>query len=156
LAAALKAKIVSRYGRRFILNDSLIVPISAIDLVPLGRAAQLVEPWSRRWFTEDYCQGPGHVFYVLPDGSVKPCCGYATDCDRLTIGNIHRDSAAAMIRNARRNRYVSTVFERGLTSIRRELESGGTIFPGKTRHPCVFCRYLLAEIPPGNLDQGPR
>jgi len=153
LAAVLNAKIVKRGGRRFIKNDSLIILISTVDLVPIGRAENLIEPWGRKWFKEDYCRGPGHVFYVLPDGSVKPCCGYATDADRLTIGNIHRDSAADLIRNAARNKFVAAVFERGLSRVRRDLAASGIVFPGKTHLPCFFCHYLLTEIPQRALNR---
>ena len=107
LAVALKAKLVRVGGHRVIRNDSLFVPITAIDLSPVGKAEPLLDPWGKRWFEEDLCQGPGHVFYVLPNGDVKPCCGYATDSERLTIGNIHKHTAAAMLKSASRNPFVS-------------------------------------------------
>ena len=37
-----------------------------------------------------------------PKGEVKPCCGFASDLDQLTIGNIYRDSVRRIIRRARR------------------------------------------------------
>ena len=93
----------------------MFVPVTTIDLTPVGKAETLLDPWGKDWFKEDFCRGPGHVFYVLPDGSVKPCCGYATDSERLTIGNIYKDTAAKMLKNASRNPFVSAVFESGLS-----------------------------------------
>jgi hypothetical protein len=156
LTRLLDAKIVARFGRRFIKGEYLLLPLAPIDLVPVGKAAGMVDPWGKTWFSEDYCQGPGHVLYVLPDGSVKPCCGYATDADRLTIGNIHTDSAAAILRKAARNPFVRAVFERGLGRVRRALSAEGVRFPGKTDNHCFFCHHVLTEVPPDALDKALR
>jgi hypothetical protein len=151
LAEALKAKLVRVGGHRAIRNESLFVPLTMIDLVPVGTAEPLLDPWGKEWFEEDFCLGPGHVFYVLPDGDVKPCCGYATDSKRLTIGNIHKDTAAKMLRNASRNLFVSAVFETGLSGVRVRLKRQGVVFPGATSKPCYFCHYLLTMVPRGTL-----
>ena len=156
LTRLLGAKIVTRFGRRFIKAEFLLLPLALIDIVPVGKAAGLVDPWGKTWFKEDYCQGPGHVLYVLPDGSVKPCCGYATDSERLTIGNIHTDTAAAILRKAARNPYVRAVFERGLSRIRRRLSADGIRFPGKTDNHCFFCHHILTDVPPDVLDRALR
>ena len=150
------ARIVVRRGRRFIVGPALEIPLAGIDLVPVGKASGLVRPWSGPWFRDDYCQGPGHVFFVLPDGAVKPCCGYATDSERLTLGNIRRDSAAAILKNARRNMFVVAVFEAGLGRLRRALAARGVVFPGKTAGHCFFCHWILNEIPPRILDSALR
>jgi hypothetical protein len=152
LAARLEARIVRGRGRLRIESASLLLPISAVDLVPVGRAEGLADPWRGNWFEEDFCQGPGHVLFVLPDGSVKPCCGYATDSERLTIGNIKRDSAARIIANARRNPYVRAVFELGLSEVRHRLVSRGVAFPGQTGNHCFFCHHILAHVPARLLD----
>jgi hypothetical protein len=147
LATGLKARLVRRYGRLLIESESLLVPAAAVDLVPLGRAAGLADPWRGEWFKEDFCLGPGHVLHVLPDGSVKPCCGYATDADLLTIGNIRRDSATRLIAEARRRPFIRAVFERGLTDIRRRLAGHGAAFPGRTANHCFFCHHVLTAVP---------
>jgi hypothetical protein len=156
LARVLGAKIVTRYGRRFIKTEFLLLPLVMIDIVPVGKAGGLVDPWGKKWFNEDYCQGPGHVLYVLPDGSVKPCCGYATDSERLTIGNIHTDSAERILRKAARNPYVRAVFERGLSRIRGRLMAEGVTFPGKTDIHCFFCHHVLTVVKPAVLDRALR
>ncbi len=147
LAKALKAELVRIGGHQVIRNDSLFAPVTMIDLAPVGKAAPLLDPWGTRWFKEDFCQGPGQVFYVQPDGDVKPCCGYATDSDRLTIGNIRTDKAAAMLRTASRNPFVSAVYREGLTGIRKRLEKRGVIFPGATANECYFCHHVLTRFP---------
>ena len=147
LANALKAKLVRVGGHRAIRNESLFVPVTPIDLVPVGKAKSLLDPWGKEWFHEDFCRGPGNVFYVLPDGTVKPCCGYATDSEQLTIGNIRKDTAAMMLENASRNPFVSAVYRDGLTGIRERLMKHGAVFPGATMNQCYFCHHVLTMDP---------
>lgn len=118
-----------------------------IRLSPVGRAASLTGAWSDEWFKEDHCRGPGNVFFVLPDGGVKPCCGYATDNDELTIGNINKDSAKDIMKKVRGNVFVRAVFKDGLSRIRSRLEKAGQRFPGKTADHCFFCDYILNNVP---------
>jgi hypothetical protein len=153
LAKALKARLVRMGGCRVIRNKSLFAPVTMIGLAPVGRAKSLLDPWDGDWFKEDFCAGPGQVFYVLPDGSVKPCCGYATDAPLLTIGNIHKDTAAKMLKNASRNPFVSAVFETGLSRIRAGLENRGVAFPGATTNQCYFCHHVLTRVPRRALDK---
>ncbi len=136
-----------------IRNPPLFIKTVKIDLSPIGKAAKFEEPWTGRWFKEDHCKGPGNVFFVLPDGSVKPCCGYATDLSALTIGNIKRDSAYSIIRKARKNRFVRTVFDSGLAAVRKRAEKIGFRFPGKTGNHCFFCHYVLTEMPKSILNK---
>ena len=152
LAEALKAKLVRVGGHRAIRNESLFLPLTTIALAPVGKADRLLDPWGGKWFKEDFCRGPGHVFYVSPDGDVKPCCGYATDSERLTIGNIHKDTAAKMLKNASLNPFVSAVFETGLSRVRARLEKQGVIFPGRTTNQCAFCHHVLTRVPRKTLD----
>jgi hypothetical protein len=156
LARILGAKIVTRYGRRYIKGEFLLLPLAAIDIVPVGKAGRLADPWGKTWFKDDYCQGPGHVLYVLPDGSVKPCCGYATDSERLTIGNIHTDTAAEIVGKAARNPYVRAVFEHGLSRVRGRLAAEGVTFPGKTHNHCYFCHHVLTAVEPAVLNRALR
>ena len=156
LTRLLGAKIVTRYGRRYIKAEFLLLPLGLIDIVPVGKASGLIDPWGEKWFHEDYCQGPGQVLYVLPDGSVKPCCGYATDSERLTIGNIYTDTAEAILRKAARNPYIRAVFERGLGRIRGRLSARGVRFPGKTDNHCYFCHHILTDVEPATLNRALR
>ena len=43
---------------------------------------------AKRWFKEDYCQGPGNILYIHADGSIAPCCGFANENPALFIGKI--------------------------------------------------------------------
>jgi hypothetical protein len=104
------------------------------------------EPWDGEWFEEDYCEGPGQALIVNPKGEVKPCCGFASDLDQLTIGNIHEHSAAEIIERGRNHPYVGKVFREGLTAIRNEiLERDPDALPGATSNHCYFCWYVLTR-----------
>src|SRR5438046_6473848 len=87
-------------------------------LAPVERAERFTGAWDGAWFQEDYCEGPGQALIVTPKGEVKPCCDFASDLDQLTIGNIHHDDAATIVRRARRHPYVGKVFREGMTAIR--------------------------------------
>lgn len=140
-------------GRPYIKSGSVFIKIDTIELVPAPNGSGSKDPWKGRWFKEDHCKGPGNVFLVMPDGGVKPCCGYASDDKALTIGNIRRDSARDILNRFRRNRFASTVFDSGLSEIRKRLEASGAKFPGKTSNHCYFCGYILNDVPRGVLNR---
>jgi radical SAM protein with 4Fe4S-binding SPASM domain len=103
-------------------------------------------PWDGEWFEEDYCEGPGQALIVNPKGDVKPCCGFASDLDQLTIGNIHEHRAAEIIQRGREHPYVGKVFREGLTAIRDEiLKRDPNALPGETSNHCYFCWYVLTR-----------
>lgn len=144
LARILRGRLVGSKRRPVaIKSNDLFIKIYYIELSAIGKAAALKNPWDGRWFKDDLCKGPGNIFFVLPDGKVKPCCGYASDSDMLTIGSIKKDTPSKLIRNARRNQFVSSIFNRGLHYIRRRLEKVGVGFPGRTTNHCFFCDYLM-------------
>jgi len=130
-----------------LVDKGIMLKKIKIDISPVGKASRFRKAWGKKWFKDDYCAGPGNTLFVLPNGDVKPCCGYATDSDRLTIGNIRRDSANDMIARARKDSFVSAVFGAGLGKIRISMEKSGFKFPGKTDNHCFFCHYLLNEAP---------
>lgn len=134
-------------GHACIKGRGIFVKILKIDLSPVGRASRLKNPWDGRWFKEDKCRGPGNVLFILPGGDVKPCCGYATGSGSLTIGNIKRDSARSILKNIPRNSFVHTIYNSGLSLIRKRLEKDGFKFPGKTTNHCYFCHYVLTAVP---------
>lgn len=137
----------AKLRKLFSMLKGLPIKTARIELSPIGIAAGLADPWGGKWFKDDYCKGPGNALFVTPGGDVKPCCGYATDRNALTIGNINRDSAARIIKTAERKRFVRAVFTIGLGGIRKRLEKIGVKFPGKTENHCFFCDYLLTKIP---------
>ena len=148
LAQLLNARLTNNpHGYQAIKNKGLFIKIFYIGLSSVGKAESLKNPWDGKWFQDDFCKGPGNVFFVLPDGTVKPCCGYANDSDMLTIGSIKHDTVQKLLRNAQMNRFVSKIFKSGLHPIRRALERSGIRFPGKTSNHCFFCFYLTNYIP---------
>ncbi|MDP3786621.1 MAG: SPASM domain-containing protein [Candidatus Omnitrophota bacterium] len=154
LSRILGARLIAANGIPVaIKNENLFVRISYIGLSPVGKASGLKNGWDGRWFKDDLCKGPGNVLFVLPDGTVKPCCGYGADADILTIGSIKRDSPEELIRNARENRFISSIFSSGLHPIREHLEGLGVRFPGKTSNHCFFCHYLSETLPRPLLDR---
>lgn len=147
--------------RRYLLvSDELTMTLNWNHLAPVERAERLAGAWDGEWFAEDYCEGPGQAMIVNPRGDVKPCCGFASDLDQLTIGNIHRDSAAAIIRRGREHPYVGKVFREGLTAIREEvLARDPDALPGATSNHCYFCWYVLtrglaSDVPGGGGQVG--
>ena len=145
-------------GRYLLVSPELTMTLNWNHLAPVERAERLEGAWDGTWFAEDYCEGPGQALIVNPRGEVKPCCGFASDLDQLTIGNIHSDSVAQIVRRARRHPYVGKVFRKGLTAIREEiLARDPGALPGATSNHCYFCWHVLtrglAEYVPGGGGQ---
>jgi organic radical activating enzyme len=148
LAKELDGKIEwSDWLRRFLLvSPNLTMTLNWNHLAPVERAERLHGGWDENWFQEDYCEGPGQALIVNPRGEVKPCCGFASDLDQLTIGNIHTDTVSQIIRRARRHPYVGKVFRKGLSAIRDEiLARDPNALPGATTNHCYFCWYVLSK-----------
>ena len=91
---------------------------------------------SHHWFKEDYCEGPGNIFYVHADGNIAPCCGFANENPALFIGRI-TESYEKIMQNATNNKMVQLCFTKGLSHYRRFKK-----FPGKTGDICSFCDYV--------------
>jgi len=133
--------------RRYLLvSEDLTMTCNWNHLAPVERAEALRGGWDGRWFVEDYCEGPGQALIVTPKGEVKPCCGFASDLDQLTIGNIYTDSVADLVRQAREHPYVGRVFSEGLTAIKDEiLARDPQALPGATSNQCFLCWYVLTR-----------
>jgi hypothetical protein len=132
--------------RYLLVAPDLTMTLNWNHLAPVERAERLTGGWDGAWFAEDYCEGPGQALIVNPRGEVKPCCGFASDLDQLTIGNIYRDSVSEIIENGRRHPYVGKVFREGLTAIRAEiLARNPEALPGATSNHCFFCWYVLTR-----------
>lgn len=133
-------------GRYLLVAPDCTMTLNWNHLAPVERAERFSGAWDGTWFEEDYCEGPGQALIVNPRGEVKPCCGFASDLDQLTIGNIHRDSVSAIIRRACKHPYVGRVFREGLTAIRDEiLARDPGALPGATSSHCYFCWYVLTR-----------
>jgi len=133
-------------GRYLLVARDLTMTLNWNHLAPVERAEKLDGAWDGTWFEEDYCEGPGQALIVNPKGEVKPCCGFASDLDQLTIGNIHADSVSQIVRRARQHPYVGKIFREGLTAIRDEiLERDADALPGATSNHCYFCWHVLTR-----------
>jgi hypothetical protein len=133
-------------GRYLLVSSDLTITLNWNHLAPVERAERFTGAWDGQWFEEDYCEGPGQALIVTPRGEVKPCCGFASDLDQLTIGNIYHDSARQIIDRGRNNPYVGKVFREGLTAIRDEiLERDPHALPAATSNHCFFCWYVLTR-----------
>jgi MoaA/NifB/PqqE/SkfB family radical SAM enzyme len=132
--------------RYLLVSPDLTIVLNWNHLAPVERAERLTGAWDGVWFEEDYCEGPGQALIVTPRGEVKPCCGFASDLDQLTIGNIYHDTVKRIIRRARRHPYVGKVFREGLTAIRDEiLARDPSALPEATSNHCFFCWYVLTR-----------
>ncbi len=101
---------------------------------------------ARRWFKEDYCQGPGNILYVHADGNIAPCCGFANENPALFIGRI-TDSFETIMQNASTNPMIKICYEEGLSHYRRHelkkcLRSQGKKLPGTTGDICTLCDFV--------------
>jgi hypothetical protein len=132
--------------RHLLVTPELTMVLNWNHLAPVERAERFEGGWGDTWFEEDYCEGPGQALIVTPKGEVKPCCGFASDLDQLTIGNIHEHDAATIVRRARRHPYVGRVFREGLTAIRDEiLARDPDALPGAASNQCFFCWWVLTR-----------
>lgn len=105
----------------------------------------------KKWFREDYCEGPGHIFYVHADGNVAPCCGFANENPQLFIGTI-KDTFEKLMENAAQNTMLKICYEEGLSHYRRHrlkkiLKKQGKKLPkGKCGEICSFCDFVCKNI----------
>jgi radical SAM protein with 4Fe4S-binding SPASM domain len=133
-------------GRHLLVTPDLTMTLNWNHLAPVERAERFTGGWDGTWFAEDYCEGPGQALIVNPKGEVKPCCGFASDLDQLTIGNIHTDSVQQVIQQGREHPYVGKVFREGLTAIRDEiLARDPAALPAATSNHCYFCWFVLTR-----------
>ncbi len=134
--------------RYLVVSDDMTMTCQWNHLAPVERAESLGTgwEWDGAWFQEDYCEGPGQALVVTPKGEVKPCCGFASDLDQLTIGNLHTDSAEQIVQQAREHPYVGRVFREGLIAIKEDiLARDPSAIPGATSNQCFLCWYVLTR-----------
>jgi hypothetical protein len=133
-------------NRYLLVSPEITMTLNWNHLAPVERAERFTGAWDGHWFEEDYCEGPGQALIVNPKGEVKPCCGFASDLDQLTIGNIHEHGVEEIIDRARRHPYVGKIFREGLTAIRDEiLARDPNALPGMTSNQCTFCWHVLTR-----------
>jgi hypothetical protein len=133
-------------GRYLLVSPDLTMTLNWNHLAPVERAERFAGAWDGTWFEEDYCEGPGQALIVTPRGEVKPCCGFASDLEQLTIGNIYHDTVEEVVERARAHPYVGKLFREGLTAIRDDiLARDPGALPGATSNQCTFCWYVLSK-----------
>lgn len=98
---------------------------------------------SKKWFKDDFCEGPGNILFVHATGDIAPCCGFANENAELFIGKI-TDSFEKIMFNAKSNKMVAACFSQGLLSCAKKMEKSGTKFPGtkRTDDICTFCDFI--------------
>lgn len=99
---------------------------------------------SKKWFKEDYCEGPGNILFIHSDGNIAPCCGFANENSPLFIGKI-TDSFEKVMQNAKENKMINLCFNKGLSSIIPELTKNKEL-PGKTNDICTFCDFVAKKL----------
>lgn len=106
---------------------------------------------SKKWFKDDYCEGPGQILYIHSDGRIAPCCGFANENEKLIIGTID-DGFNTVLKNAENNKMIKICYEEGLHKyIRIMKKTKGTDpfvkqLPGKTSDICTFCDFVCKNI----------
>lgn len=145
LSALLEAEITdytnrkTRIGIADLKSDSLFV---RVFVQPQSFKASDERAWkSRRWFKEDFCEGPGNVLFVHADGNIAPCCGFANENPALFIGTIG-ENFEDVIKNAFGNALVRLCYEEGLSSKIRELKKQKKLPRGKCGEECSFCDFV--------------
>lgn len=123
-------------GTILLENDDIYLPIyRELQSFP----ASDDRTWnSRKWFKDDFCEGPGQVLFVHPNGNIAPCCGFANENSQLIIGTIEDDFQKVM-QNAYENEMVNLCYEKGLS---KEIKKLKKIVPGKTIDICAFCDFV--------------
>lgn len=119
-----------------------LLPDTDIYILPQTFESENKKAWkSLRWFKDDYCEGPGQILYIHPDGNIAPCCGFGNENKKLFIGNI-KQTFAEVMKHAQENRIVKICYEQGLGNYRKQIKKAGHKFPGKTNDICSFCDYV--------------
>lgn len=104
---------------------------------------------SKKWFKDDFCEGPGQILYIHADGSIAPCCGFANENKSLIIGNIKQDFTTVM-KQASENKMINICYGKGLLKYKKELKKllkkKGQKLPGKCSDICSFCDFVCRNL----------
>jgi len=120
-------------------NNKIFIPIYRFKE---SHCSENIQNWnSKRWFKDDFCEGPGHVLYIHSNEKIAPCCGFANENNALCLGTIN-NTFTEIIEASRQNKMVKICYEKGLAVKRRQMQKEGYKFPGITDDNCLFCDYL--------------
>lgn len=133
-------------GEYLLENDEIYMPV--FREAQTYTADNPIAWKSRKWFTEDYCQGPGNILFVHPNGKIAPCCGFANEEEKLIIGDISQN-LKAVLQQADNNSLVKLCYEKGLSTLQKSkqvkslLKSKGLC---KTSEQCTFCQFIAKNL----------
>lgn len=138
-----KISLKSHCGIIILENNQIFIKINAI---PQTFEYSNKLAWqSKKWFKEDFCNGPGQVLYIHPNGNIAPCCGFSNEDNNLLIGNIKQDFTS-ILTQAKQNKMVNICYISGLEKKKNELKKAKINFPGKTDDNCTFCKYICEHL----------
>lgn len=100
---------------------------------------------AKKWFKDDFCQGPGQILYIHPDGRIAPCCGFANENKKLIIGSID-DPFNKIMENAEENPMIALCYEQGLSKAVKLLKKQKITLPGKCNDICSFCDFVCKNL----------
>ena len=111
-------------------------------ILPQTFQSQNPQAWkAKKWFKEDYCQGPGQILFIHPDGNIAPCCGFANENPALFIGTID-NSFEEVLKKAGSNKMIDICYNTGLSKYKKQLKKAKIKLPGKTADICSFCDFV--------------
>ena len=93
---------------------------------------------SKKWFKEDFCQGPGQILFIHPNGNIAPCCGFSNENTTLILGTID-DSFDQIMKKAETNKMIEICYKTGLS---KKIRKAKKQTPGKTSDQCTFCDFI--------------
>lgn len=126
-------------GTIFIKGKSIFIPVMRQSQSFLSTDTRAWK--SDKWFKDDFCEGPGQVLFVHPNGNIAPCCGFANENKELCIGTIKQDFDTIM-HQASKNPMLKICYNDGLSKQIKELKKNGVEIPGKTSDICAFCDFV--------------
>lgn len=130
-------------GQIYIQNESVLIPVWR---TPQSFMADNPKAWqAKKWFKDDFCEGPGQILFVHPDGNIAPCCGFANEEPALLIGNI-KQSFDEVIQQGATHKMLKICYEEGLEKQIEVLKNEGVNLLGKCDDICAFCQFVARRL----------
>lgn len=135
-------------------NLNLLAEEYGCDIYLMPQTFQGDDPkgWqSKKWFKDDFCEGPGQILFVHSTGDIAPCCGFANENKELFIGNIKNHTLKDVLKTASQNKMIDICYNKGLLSLAKKMEAGSksasTSLPGlgRTEDICTFCDFVCKK-----------
>jgi len=133
----------SKLGMIFIENEKIYLPVTRTPQTFLSNNPNIWK--SKKWFKDDFCEGPGQILFIHPNGSIAPCCGFANEEPALQIGTVDF-TFEQVIQNAKSNILVEKCYNQGLFKEIKNLKKSKIKLPGKCNDICAFCQFLCNTL----------